>query len=37
MIDSIAALEAIYGQPHERAVRKQGLSGDGAAVTAVDR
>ncbi|WP_434596088.1 pyridoxamine 5'-phosphate oxidase family protein [Pseudomonas sp. R4-83] len=23
MIDSIAALEAIYGQPHERAVRKQ--------------
>ena len=23
MIESIAALEAIYGQPHERAVRKQ--------------
>jgi uncharacterized protein len=23
MIESIAALEAIYGQPHERALRKQ--------------
>jgi hypothetical protein len=23
MLDSIEALEAIYGQPHDRAVRKQ--------------